>query len=277
VADVGFSRVHRGRAIGHGFHGVSDRRQFFVVDLDRRRRRQRLLLRVGRNDGHGSAQHRQVVGAEKRLVVIKSHIVAALDVRCGHYPGDARHLFSRAAVDAPKRCPVVRAAHHRNFQSAVRHDIRAERSQTAGFEYGPGPDVGHADLPGVFIRHHIGGAGFTAQETGGQFHRLEYPGVSGTSAQVVAQGMSNFIPARIRIFVQQRLGGHNHAGRAVAALDGPGQHKGFLNQMGVFGGAQPFDRQYLGIVDLDNTCQTGAHGFAVYDNSTGPALPFAVT
>ena len=65
-------------------------------------------------------------------------------------------------------------------------------------------------------------------------------------------------------------------GRAEAALDGAGQDKGLLDEMGVFRGSQPFDGDDLGAFQVGHLGQAGTHRLAVDDHRAGAALAFAV-
>ena len=49
-------------------------------------------------------------------------------------------------------------------------------------------------------------AGLPAQEPGSQFDGFNDAGVAGAAAEITLQGLFNFVPAGIGIFVQQRLG-----------------------------------------------------------------------
>ena len=65
-------------------------------------------------------------------------------------------------------------------------------------------------------------------------------------------------------------------GCTETALDGPGQHEGLLDQMGIFRGAETLDGDHLRSVQVDRLFQTGFHGLPVDDDRAGPALALPV-
>ena len=93
------------------------------------------------------------------------------------------------------------------------------------------------------------GRGLAAQERAGQLDRLDDLHVAGAAAEVVAQGVPDLLGRGIGVDVEQRLGRHDHAGDAEAALHGPGQHEGLLDEVRVGRRAQALDGDDVGAVE----------------------------
>jgi hypothetical protein len=120
------------------------------------------------------------------------------------------------------------------------------------------------------------GRGLAAQETPGQLDGFDDLHVTGAPAQVATQGLLDVIDRGIRVCVQQRLGGHDHSGRAEPALDRTGQDERLLNEMRVVRRAEPLHRDDLGTLQVSHPRQAGMHRFAVDHQRAGAALALAV-
>ncbi len=86
------------------------------------------------------------------------------------------------------------------------------------FFFGVQPLNTAAQFPALFALFR-NDAGF--QYLGRQFYRRDDFYISGTAAVIVPQGVADFFFVGVRVFVQQRLGTHNHARNTEAALYGP--------------------------------------------------------
>ncbi len=100
--------------------------------------------------------------------------------------------------------------------------------------------------------------------------------ISGAPAQIALQGLRD-LPARgLQRPVEQGLGGHEHPGRAVAALDCAGFDEGGLQRVQPLGSAEPLDGLHAPARDLPDGRQAGADGLSVEEHGAGPALAFAI-
>src|SRR5262245_21699809 len=82
----------------------------------------------------------------------------------------------------------------------------------------------------------------------------------------------NLFVGGLRVLIEKRLGGENHAVQTVAALRGLLLDERFLNRMWLFRTAEPFERDNLGAVHGADRRAAAAHGAAVHDRSTRTAL-----
>jgi len=277
VAQVGIFVVNPGRALGQGLFGRAEGRENFVLHLHRLGRGQGLGPGLGQDYGHGVAQLVDLVFAKDGPVRDEVfHAVGALDVLGGHAARHAGHGLGRGTVDGLDPGVGMRAAHGGQFQGAGQADVGREVGHAAGLEHGRGPGVGHAHgRIGEFGPEGVRGF-FAPEEPAGQLHRGDDGRIARAAAQVVAQGMLDVFRAGVVVLVQQGLGGHDHARGAEPALDGPGQDKGLLDEVGVVRRAQTLHGDDFGALQVHDLGQAGAHGLAVHDDRAGPALALPV-
>ncbi len=168
------------------------------------------------------------------------------------------------------------AAQHRQLERSPKPEVGGEMGGAAGFGHRRRPGVGdaHAALVGFWPK--LVRPEFAAEKPPCQLHRLDDLGVAGAAAKIVAQGLDDFVVARVRLLVKQGLGGHDHPRRAEAALDGTGEDEGLLDEMGVGRGAEPLDGDDLGAIEIGQPGQTGAHRLFIDNDDAGPALALAV-
>ncbi len=220
-----------GRALGDRLVHRTDDRQGLVVDLDGGRGGQRLLARLGGHDGDRVPDVAHPVFAEHGPV--GDHVVVAvraLDVGRGHDAGDAGHGGRRARVDAADQGVGVRAVHGGQLERPGQRDVGRELGHAAGLDHGRGARVRDADLGTIRVGVERGGLELAAQEAPGQLDGVDDLDVAGAAAEVVAQGVPDLLGRGIGVLVEQRLGRHDHAGDAEAALHGSGQHEGLLDR-----------------------------------------------
>ena len=105
-------------------------------------------------------------------------------------------------------------------------------------------------------------------------HRVHDRGVPRAAAQVAGQGLADLLLARPRGDHEQRLGRHEHARRAVAALHGPVLYERPLQHVEFAAVSQPFHGEHLLATHLQGKQQAGVDGLAVDDHRAGPALAF---
>ncbi len=112
--------------------------------------------------------------------------------------------------------------------------------------------MGNSDFVPFRIRPDFVGSNFSTYKPPGKLHRINYLDIAGAAAEISPQRLFNFFRSRIIVLVQQRFGGHNHAGSAKTALNGPGKGKCFLYQVGVIRCAQTFNGNNIGTVKLSH-------------------------
>src|SRR3546814_21148732 len=71
------------------------------------------------------------------------------------------------------------------------------------------------------------------------------PEMRSAAAEITLQRLLDVAVARIGVFVEQRLRGHDHAVDAVAALRGLLVDEGLLARVRLVDRAEPFERRYL--------------------------------
>src|SRR5512142_284064 len=87
--------------------------------------------------------------------------------------------------------------------------------------------------------------------------------IRGAAAQVAAQRVSDLVTRWVRRAIDQRLGRHQRARGAVAALQGTVLHECFLKRMQITVPRQPFDGGDFASLRLDREHETRGCGFAV--------------
>src|SRR5882672_6506451 len=102
--------------------------------------------------------------------------------------------------------------------------------------------------------------------------RLDHLAVTGAAAQVAGERVANLGHRRVRVLVEQPLGGHDHAGAAEAALQRPLVLERLLNRMEAIGGREPFDGEHVATVDLSREHQARVHDIPVDDDGAGAAV-----
>ena len=169
------------------------------------------------------------------------------------------------------------AADHGNLDGVFRHrNVVVELGQAAGLEHRRGSGMGNPQHAFLNPCLHRLWCGFSAEETAGKPGGLDDLGITRAAAKIVRQGLLDLLDARIRILVQQRLGRHDHPRRAEAALNGAGQHKGLLNEVGILGRPEPLDADDLGPLQFHHLGEAGTDRLAVHDDRAGAALPLPV-
>ena len=76
------------------------------------------------------------------------------------------------------------------------------------------------------------------------------------------------------ILPQKRLGRHDHAGRAEAALDRDLFYKGALDRIQLPALRQSFDRKNMAALQLCGKGQAGVNRLSVHDDGAGTAFTF---
>ena len=99
--------------------------------------------------------------------------------------------------------------------------------------------------------------------------------VAGAAAQVAADARLDLVPAGVGVLVQQRLGRHDHAGGAVAALGGGLLDEGLLDGVELVVVAQALDGVHPAALGLERRVDAGGHRLAVHQDGAGAALALA--
>src|SRR5690606_1188532 len=95
--------------------------------------------------------------------------------------------------------------------------------------------------------------------------------IAGAAAQIARQPALHFFDTGVRIVLEQVARGHDHAGRAIAALQSAALHETFLQRMERVAPRQAFDRRDLAAVHLRGQHQAGLDHLAVEQYRTGAA------
>src|SRR4051812_36144807 len=100
------------------------------------------------------------------------------------------------------------------------------------------------------------------------------PRIGAAAADIPLHVLEDLLAAGIRILLQQRYPGHDHPGRAVAALHGARLEKSFLQRMQPAVALETLDGDDRLIADAAGRRHTGAYRAAVYQHRATAALPF---
>lgn len=96
--------------------------------------------------------------------------------------------------------------------------------------------------------------------------------VARAAAEVAGHGGVDLLARGMGIAVKQRLGRHDHSGRAVAALDGAGVDKRLLQRVRLVGGADALDGLDRAAVRLDGEHTARVDRAPVHDDRAGAAF-----
>ena len=276
-AAIGLSLMNARGSLGQGFFRGPDRRQGFINNLNRLGTGQGLRPAAGRHQGHRVTEDLDLAVAQHRLIGYQVFDpIGPPDVLGRHDPHDPGQGQGRAGFDGDDSGMMMGTANGGQMQGLLQRQVGGELGCSAGPQIGGRPGQGNPDQTPRQIGAKDLRRGLLPQEAAGQLHGFDNLPVAGAAAEIAAQGLFDGLLRRVRIAVQQGLGGHDHPGGTETALDGPGQHKGFLNQMGVFRGTETLDGDHLGSVQIDRLFQAGFHGLPVDDDRAGPALAFPV-
>src|SRR6056297_2670344 len=108
-------------------------------------------------------------------------------------------------------------------------------------------------------------------------HRIYNLCITGASAEIPLQSLLDFLFCRIGFSVQQDFCRENKTRCAESALNATHLHKSLLYRMHVSGGAEPFNRNNLFLVQLACANETGAGCLPVQDDRAGAALSLATS
>src|SRR5207302_1738182 len=103
------------------------------------------------------------------------------------------------------------------------------------------------------------------------FDGIDNVGITGAAAEVAFDGVADLFAGRFRVPLKQLDGHHDHAGRAIAALQAVTFPEPFLDRMQSAVCGQTFNRSDLRTVGLDGEQGAGLHCLALEENSASPA------
>src|SRR5688572_31278412 len=113
---------------------------------------------------------------------------------------------------------------------------------------------------------------FMVHPPGGFLDRFEYLLVPGAAAQIAGDRLADRLARRGRVALEERLGRHQAAGRAVAALGGPEVGEGRLQGMEPGAARQAFDRLDAAALAFEHQHDAGELRLAVHQHGAGAAL-----
>ena len=251
-------RRHRGDRIEH-------RGQRFIGDVEQPAGIVGRSLGLGDDGGdaladeaHDVVEHVGIVGVDQMVLVGRRAVEPARHVLPGEnldHPRNGERLVASDGDDA--RVGMGRAQHlqmqyalHRHIHRVARpagDDALAERVRQAGAAGAAGDVV------------------FNCRDAG---KRIADGAIARTAAQVALESMGQ---VRLLLLVE-RGRGHDHAGRAEAALERLGVEEGLLHGMQHAVPREPFDRRDLAPGRPKCRHQAGMHGGAVEPDRAGAAI-----
>src|SRR5262245_3092140 len=109
--------------------------------------------------------------------------------------------------------------------------------------------------------------------SGRPFDRLDDVHIARAATDVALDRLANFRLARARVGIEEVLRGHQHPGRAVAALEGVRVAECLLERVELSVLREPFDRVDRGAVGLDREHHAALDRIAVVEDGAGAAIP----
>src|SRR5579884_564549 len=123
------------------------------------------------------------------------------------------------------------------------------------------------------MRRLLGGCRRLAAQLGGAvLNRLDDVHVAGAATEVAGDAEPDLRLGRVGVLVQQRLGGHDHPGRAEAALQPVLLPEALLQGMKLAVLLQPLDGQQLAAIGLDCQQRAGLDVLAVQNDRAGATV-----
>src|SRR5437762_3034083 len=106
----------------------------------------------------------------------------------------------------------------------------------------------------------------------GSLNRLNDLGVTRAAAEIARERKPNLFLRGVLVFVQKRLGHHQHARRAVAALRAAFLNECLLHGMQVGTNLQTLDGYDVRAVQLTRKDKTGVHRLTIQKHGTGTTV-----
>ena len=258
--------MHQRRAGHHGLLGALDGREHLVGHFHELFRLFQNLRRLGGDDADGVAQ---VVGHAAHgdhgvPVLFKvSHLVLPGNVCCGEHAHHARQGFGLLGVDGVDDGAGIGRADGGGIDHAVQIDVVGVLAVAQDLFPHVQPVDGLAQRP-VGIQ----GRDFAlALELCGQTHGLDDLHIAGAAADVVLDGGGALFLGGIVVDIQKRLGAHDHARDAEAALHRARRAEGVGIEL-LFKVGKPLHGEDVLAFQLVGLLDAGAHGLALQQHRT---------
>ena len=206
--------VHGRRALLHRRLGIEHARDRLVVDVDQLHRAQRGRL-VDRDHGRDAlALVADDAVGERGLVLDERAVLGLRHVGLRVDREHARHRGRRRGVDRDDPARRVRAAQDLAVEHPGQPHVVGVRRLAGDLlvRVGARQRLAHDAVLGRPVLAHL-------HRLAGRGHdRVDDPRVAGAAAQVAADRLAHLVLGRRRVGGQERLRGHDHPRRAVAAL-----------------------------------------------------------
>ena len=172
--------------------------------------------------------------------------------------------------------------HKRQTRRAFGHlerVVRAEVPSAHDLRHRGGThELGAHDLVADGLKEQVFLLHFAAHHLGGVHHGVHQRLIARAAAKVlvIVEPLANLLAGGGWVLSKQRLGAHDEAGRAEAALRAAVAHPRKLQRMQVFRAADALDGlDFRTVLKLAHLEDTGALRLAVYQHRAGAALPHA--
>ena len=240
-----FSLVQERRVFGHRLFGRKDAFQLFILDVDQFQRFERRPFIDRHHRGHRLAGVANFVDRQQRVIFdrVAEVGIQAVEIVAGNHAVNSGMRFGFGFVDGNNFRVGEGAAQH----FGVGHADQPQVGDVLRFAGDFDPAVAARDRMiddvkiGFLFRAHL--VLSCAISLGSALNRRDDGHVAGAAADIAVHVMDDLIARRFRIFIQQRFGRHDHAGRAEAALKSELVDKRLLDRMErAIGFLQAFDR-----------------------------------
>jgi len=262
--------VELDRARRHGDLGLEDRLQGLPIDRELDIFDPRDRGDVANQGGHGLTAETDVPVGEHGLVLaggVDAVPVLARDVGRREHPNETRMCRQERRRIGDRESRVgERRTDRPKVERVDRHSIRAEGRGARHLVDAIDPGDSCPD----------GLAGRSRRLTGirlaGVEHGLDDLAVARASTQDPAHGVEDLAFGRLSVGGQQRIGGHQHAGRADPALGtAVAEERGLdRSERGTIG--KPLDRCHVAAADLAERDQAGTHRLAIEPYGARPTV-----
>ena len=261
--------MHQRRARHHGLLGALDGREYLVGHFHELFRLFENLRRLGGDDADGVAQ---VVGHAAHgnhgvpVLFEVSHLVLPGNVRGGEHAHHARQGFGLLGVDGVDDGAGIGRADGGGIDHAVQIDVVGVLAVAQDLFPHVQPVDGLAQRPVGIQGRNLA----LALELCGQTHGFDDLHIAGAAADVVLDGGGALCLGGIVIDIQKRLGAHDHARDAEAALHRARRAEGVGIEL-LFKVGKPLHGEDVLAFQLVGLLDAGAHGLALQQHRTRAA------
>ena len=258
VMQQGCFRLHRR-------HRIEDRRQDLVVHLQGPAASDGGILRLRHHRGDALAHEARdvvedigVVGIDQMVLMQRCRVELARDILPGKDLHDARDRHRLAAVDLQDLRMGMGRAQYFQMQQALHGDIHGVARMAGDDRFPEG--VAQAGTAGL--------SGHVLLDFGDAVDGVPDRAIARTATEIAFQRPRQVL----LLLIVERDGGHDHAGRAVAALIGLGVEKGLLHRMQLAVMGESLDGRHLAALGAEGGHEAGVDGLAVEPDRAGPAI-----